>query len=80
MKNIKFDPATLTVAVGQTVTWTDEESVPHDVVAKSGADFKSEVFGKGKSYTFTPTKAGTIEYVCTLHPGMTGTLIVTAKK
>ena len=56
--------------------WTNEDSVVHDVTAKSGATFKSDLFAKGKTYSFKATKAGTIDYVCTIHPGMEGTLTV----
>jgi plastocyanin len=76
MKNIKFVPDKITVKVGEKVTWRNEESIPHDVVADSGADFKSEVFGKDGTFAYTPTKAGTIKYECTLHPGMVGEVVV----
>jgi plastocyanin len=78
MKGLRFHPDHAQVKVGQKVTWRDDESVPHDVVADSGAEFKSSVFGKNKTYSFTPTAAGTIAYECTLHPGMKGTLEVVA--
>ena len=77
MQNIAFSPATTTVKVGQKVIWTNKDSVDHNVTATAGASFKSKNFGKGGTYEFTPTKAGTIKYVCTLHPGMDGTLTVT---
>jgi plastocyanin len=77
MKNIKFDPAQQTVSVGQKVIWTNQDTVDHNVTANAGASFHSQDFGQGKTYEFTPTKAGTIKYVCTLHPGMDGTLTVT---
>ena len=76
MQNIQFAPKDTTVKVGQKVKWVNEDSVDHNVTANSGADFKSDNFGKGKSFEFTPNKAGTIKYVCTLHPGMTATLTV----
>jgi plastocyanin len=76
MKNIKFVPEKITVKAGEKVTWTNDEEIPHDVAATSGAKFKSEVFGKGGTFTYTPTKAGTIKYECTLHPGMVGELVV----
>jgi plastocyanin len=76
MKNIKFQPESIRVKVGQEITWTNDESVPHDVAATSGADFQSETFGQGGTFKFTPAKAGTIEYECTLHPGMDGTIEV----
>ncbi|HKP89938.1 MAG TPA: plastocyanin/azurin family copper-binding protein [Thermoleophilaceae bacterium] len=62
--------------VGQKVTWTNDETVDHNVTAKSGAKFMSKAFGGGGSYSYTPRAAGTIRYVCTLHPGMDGVLVV----
>src|SRR5260370_20191031 len=72
MKSLHFKPDHVQVPVGQKITWKNDESVGHDVKADSGADFSSETFGKDKTYSFTPTKAGTIKYECTLHPGMDG--------
>lgn len=77
MKDVAFDPAQTTVKVGQKVEWENEDGFDHNVVAQQGADFKSANFGQGKTFEFTPTAAGTIQYVCTLHPGMDGTLTVT---
>ena len=77
LQNIAFDPKDVTVKVGQKVKWVNEDSVDHNVIADSGASFKSNNFGKGASFEFTPDKAGTIKYACTIHPGMTGTLNVT---
>ncbi|MCW2990327.1 MAG: hypothetical protein JWM73_921 [Solirubrobacterales bacterium] len=76
MNRLQFDPADITVKVGAKVVWTDKENVPHDVVANDGADFKSDVFGQGKTYAWTADKAGTVKYECTLHPGMDGTITV----
>ena len=75
MKNLKFDPATVTVKVGDTVTWTNEDSAQHDVIADNG-EFKSDLFGKGETFSFTFTKAGTYPYSCTVHAGMTGSVTV----
>jgi plastocyanin len=77
MKNIKFAPQDATVKVGQTVKWVNQDTVDHDVQAKSGADFKSDLFGNGKSFEWKAEEAGTVSYVCTVHPGMVGTLKVT---
>ena len=77
MQNIAFDPKAVTVKVGQKVTWTNDDSVDHNVTSQSGETIKSQNFGKGATFSFTPTKAGTINYVCTIHPGMTATLTVT---
>src|SRR3954452_7304379 len=77
MKNTAFSPTSQTVKVGQKITWTNDDPFDHNVTATSGATFKSKNFGQGGTYTFTATKAGTIKYVCTIHPGMDGTLTVT---
>jgi plastocyanin len=76
MANIAFDPKDVTVKVGQKITWTNDDSTDHNVTADSGADFKSKDFGKGATFDFTPDKAGTIKYECTIHPGMTATTTV----
>jgi plastocyanin len=76
MQNIAFDPKAVTVKVGQKITWTNDDSTDHNVTADSGADFKSDDFGKGATFEFTPDKAGTIAYECTLHPGMKATITV----
>ena len=77
MQNIQFAPKDTTVKVGQKVTWTNDDNTDHNVTADSGADFKSKDFGSGGTFEFTPDKAGTIKYECTIHPGMTATLNVT---
>lgn len=76
MNRLKFDPEDVTVKVGAKVVWTNKENVPHDVVAREGADFESEVFGQDQTFAYTTTEAGEIAYVCTLHPGMDGTITV----
>src|SRR5919198_6240169 len=70
MQNIQFVPKTATVKVGEKVTWTNDDTVAHDVTAKSGGSFKSSNFGHGGTFSFTPTKARTISYTCTIPPGM----------
>ena len=77
MKGLRFHPASATVRVGQTVTWTNDDNVDHNVTSTSGAKFMSRAFGHAHDFAFTPRKAGTVKYVCTLHPGMTGKLVVT---
>ena len=75
MADIKFDPETATVKTGQQVCWVNEDDVQHDAVAENDA-FKSQLFNKGETFTATLDKPGTIKYVCTVHPGMTGELKV----
>jgi plastocyanin len=77
MKNIQFVPKSVTAKVGQTVKWTNDDAVDHNVTATSGETFKSSNFAQGATYVHKLTKAGTIQYVCTIHPGMTGTIVVT---
>jgi plastocyanin len=77
MKDFQFDPKSATVKVGQTVKWVNEDTADHDATDEKTGLFESKQFGQGGSFEFTPKKAGTIDYVCTLHPGMAGKLIVT---
>jgi len=73
--NFAFDPASLTVKVGDTVTWTNKDSVAHTVTADDGS-FKSEQIQPGAAYKFTFAKAGTFSYHCSIHPNMTGSITV----
>jgi plastocyanin len=75
MTNRSYDPQTVTVAVGGTVTWVNQDAPQHDVVADNG-EFSSQLFDKGQSFSFTFTTAGTYPYHCTIHPGMNGTVVV----
>jgi plastocyanin len=78
MKNIQFSPREQAVKVGEKVTWVNQDDVDHNVTTTGGpAKFNSNNFGKGGTYTYTPGKAGKIQYTCTLHPGMDGVLNVT---
>lgn len=75
-RNIDFDPRQVVVDAGTTIRWVNEDAVPHNVVAEEGADFRSEQFGKGESFEATVEEPGTIKYVCTIHPGQDGTIVV----
>jgi plastocyanin len=82
MKDISFQPSNVTVAKGGSVTWTNDDSVGHDVTKVSGPGpaFKSgDPGGLGGGDTFTQKfdTPGAIKYVCTVHPGMEGTVTVT---
>lgn len=76
MHDMKFLPRRTRVRVGQTVRWVNHDSYAHTVVAVSGANFSSAAVPAGDTYTFTPRRAGTVNYVCTIHQGQAGTLIV----
>jgi amicyanin len=73
--NFKFGPEALTVPVGTTVTWTNRDDIPHTVVSTDGA-FKSKVLDTDEKFSFTFAKAGTYDYFCSIHPKMTGKVIV----
>ncbi|HEX2221386.1 MAG TPA: cupredoxin family copper-binding protein [Candidatus Limnocylindria bacterium] len=75
--NFAFMPANLTVAVGDTVTWTNNDDAPHTATAGNGA-FDSGNLDNGQTYSFTFTTAGTFSYICEIHPQMTGTITVQA--
>jgi plastocyanin len=77
MKDIKFDPEQATAKAGQEICWPNEDEVQHNAVAREGADFESDLYGKGETFTATVDQPGTVEYVCTVHPGMDGTIEVT---
>jgi len=76
ISDFKFDPATLTVAVGTTVTWTNKDEEPHTVAAKDGS-FHSPGMDTHATYSFTFTTPGSYDYICSIHPFMTGTVVVT---
>jgi plastocyanin len=73
--NFSFGPATLTVAVGTTVTWTNRDDIPHTIVSNDKV-FKSKVLDTDEKFSFTFTKAGTYPYFCSIHPKMTGSVVV----
>jgi plastocyanin len=73
--NFTFSPATLTVAAGTTVRWTNKDDVPHTVVSSDKA-FKSNTLDTDQEFTYTFTKAGTYNYFCSIHPKMTATVVV----
>jgi plastocyanin len=73
--NFSFGPATLTVAVGTTVTWTNRDDIPHTIVSTDKV-FKSKVLDTDDKFSFTFAKAGTYPYFCSIHPKMTGSVVV----
>jgi plastocyanin len=74
--NFAFAPATLTVAAGSTVTWINKDEEPHTVVANDGS-FHSPGMGSQATFSYTFPKAGTFDYVCSVHPFMHATVVVT---
>ncbi len=75
--NFTFSPPKLTVKAGTTVTWRNEDDIPH-AVASSAKLFRSKVMDTDDKYAFTFTTPGVYEYFCSLHPHMTGTIVVEA--
>jgi len=73
--NFTFAPQRVTVKVGTTVTWINEDDIPH-AIAATGKSFRSKVLDTEDKYSFTFTTAGVFEYFCSLHPHMTGTIVV----
>jgi plastocyanin len=73
--NFVFGPQTITVPVGGTVTWTNKDDIPHTSVSTEGV-FKSKVLDTDEKFSYTFTKAGTYPYYCSIHPKMTGKVVV----
>jgi plastocyanin len=73
--NFTFTPKELTIAVGTTVKWVNQDDIPHTVVEKK-TTFRSKALDTDDSYSFTFTSAGTFDYFCGLHPHMVGQVIV----
>ena len=72
-----FTPQRITVKAGTTVTWVNEDDVPH-TVASSSKVFKSKALDTGDKFSFTFTTPGTYDYFCSVHPHMTGAVVVEA--
>jgi plastocyanin len=75
IQNFKFSPDTVTIKVGQTVTWTNQDSATHSVVALDGS-WKSASLDNGGKFSRTFDTAGTYDYRCGFHASMTGKIIV----
>ena len=71
-----FVPVTLTVPAGSTVTWTNQDEEPHTVVANDGS-FHSPGMGTQATFSYKFAKAGSFDYVCSIHPFMHATVVVT---
>ena len=73
--NFTFAPATLTVPAGTTVTWLNEDDLPHTIADKDRR-FKSKALDTDEAFAYTFSTPGRFEYFCSLHPHMTGTIVV----
>ncbi|MCX6745888.1 MAG: cupredoxin domain-containing protein [Candidatus Parcubacteria bacterium] len=72
--NFAFNPATLTIKVNDTVKWTNNDSVPHAI---AGTGFGSSTLNNGETYSNIFNQVGIYDYHCSIHPSMTGQIIVT---
>jgi plastocyanin len=75
MVDFSFTPASVTIAVGDTVTWHNTGQAPHNATANDGS-FKTPDLNNGQSASHTFSSAGTFSYICTIHPNMHGTVRV----
>jgi plastocyanin len=73
--NFSFSPNSVTVAAGTTIRWTNRDDIPHNVVAEDKS-FKSKVMDTDENFTYTFSKPGTYTYFCSIHPKMTGKVVV----
>src|SRR5215472_4977372 len=73
--NFSFSPATITIPAGTTVKWTNRDDIPHTVV-NDDQKFQSKALDTDESYSYTFTKPGTYPYFCSIHPKMTGKVVV----
>lgn len=77
MQGYAFSPSSLTIHVGDTVTWTNHDQAPHDVTTTSApVSIKSSTLSTGQSFSYTFTTAGSYSYYCSIHPDMTAQLVV----
>lgn len=77
IRDFKFEPATVTVHVGDTVEWKNADFVPHTATDDSHQPvFDSDKIEIGGTWHYVAQKKGTYDYICTLHPNMTGRLVV----
>jgi amicyanin len=77
--NFTFNPKQVTVKAGDTVAWVNHDDIPHTVTSKTMA-FRSKALDSDDKFSFTFTAPGSFDYFCSLHPMMTGTIVVEAAK
>jgi plastocyanin len=77
IKDFTFGPKSMTVKAGTVITWTNQDDIPHTVVSTT-QKFRSSALDTGDKFTFTLSTPGTYNYFCSLHPQMTGTVVVVA--
>lgn len=76
IQNFAFSPASLTIKKGETVTWTNKDSAPHQIVSDTAGKFQGPSISSGQTYSFTFNETGTFAYHCSIHPMMKATITV----
>lgn len=76
IENFAYNEKELTIKKGDTIIWTNRDSVGHTVTSESGNELDSELLGEGESYSHTFNEAGTYDYYCKPHPYMKGRIVV----
>jgi plastocyanin len=76
IKDFAFNPQTITVRSGQTITWINRDEEPHTIVSVEKQFKKSSALDTDQSFTITAGAPGTYSYFCSVHPKMTGTIVV----
>lgn len=76
IKNYVFSPSSLTIKIGDTITWTNNDGVSHTITSDSGSELDSQTISDGQTYSHTFNSAGTFNYHCSIHTGMKGRIIV----
>jgi plastocyanin len=74
--NFSFAPAAMEISAGTTVTWINRDDIPHTVVSLDKTTFKSKALDTDDKFSYKFEKPGTYEYFCSIHPKMTGDIIV----
>jgi len=77
INNFSFNPSVITIKVGTKVTWTNNDSVPHQVKGDNLSSLNTPIMNNGQTYSFTFNDIGTFNYHCVIHPMMKGEIIVT---
>ena len=76
MRDTEYTPMTITVHLGGAISWTNLDTVNHDVRSDILNGPNSPLFATNRTYTWRPSATGTFNYICSIHPGMTGTILV----
>jgi amicyanin len=76
IKSFNFNPTTVNIRVGETVTWNNEDSASHQIISDSGSEISSDSLSKGQSYSHTFNTAGIYDYHCSIHASMKGKVVV----